>query len=77
MCFHGLLSLDWAAKIRKTSLQPFHFSALNIVESRNDFGTNMMDDFIFFDQLCHPFDMLLRIVIDAAARVDGRLDAFG
>ena len=64
------------ANIVKTSLQPFHFSALEIVKSRNDFGANMMDDFIFFDQLCHPFGMSLRIVIDAAACVDGRFDAF-
>ena len=64
------------ANIVKTSLQPFHFSAFEIIESRNDFGANMMDDFIFFNQLCHPFGMSLRIVIDAAACVDGRSDAF-
>ena len=69
--------MNETTKIVKTGLQPFHFSALEVVKSRNDFGANMMDDFIFFDQLRHPFGMLLRIVIDAAARVDGRLDAFG
>ena len=69
--------MNETTKIRKTELQPFHFSALEIVESCNDFGANMMDDFIFFDQLCHPFGMMACVVIDAAARVDGRLDAFG
>lgn len=62
--------MNETAKIRKTSLQPFHFSALKIVESRNDFSANMMYDFIFFNQLRHPFGMSLRIVIDAATRAD-------
>ena len=62
--------MNEATKIVKTSLQPFHFSVLEVVEGRNDFGTNMMDDFIFFDQLCHPFGVTAGVVIDAATRVD-------
>ena len=68
--------MNGTTKIVKTALQPFHLSAFEIVKSCNDFGANMMDDFIFFNQLCHPFGMSLRIVIDAAACVDGRSDAF-
>ena len=62
--------MNETTKIRKTALQPFHFSAFEIVESRNDFGANMMDDFIFFDQSCHPYGVTASIVIDAATRVD-------
>ena len=65
-----MLSMNETTKIVKTALQPFHFSALEVVKSRNDFGANMMDDFIIFNQFCHPFGMLLRIIIDAATRVD-------
>ena len=58
--------MNETTKIRKTALQPFYFSALEDVESCNDFGANMMDDFIFFDQLCHPFGVTAGVVIDAA-----------
>ena len=62
--------MNETTKIVKTALQPFHFSAFEIVESRNDFGTNMMDDFIFFYQLYHPFGVTPCVVVDAATRVD-------
>ena len=62
--------MNETTKIVKTALQPFHFSAFEIVESRNDFGANMMDDFVFFDQLCHPFGVTPCVVVDAATRVD-------
>ena len=62
--------MNETTKIVKTALQPFHFSAFEIVESRNDFGANMMDDFIFFYQLCHSFGVTPCVVIDAATRVD-------
>ena len=69
--------MNETTKIRKTALQPFHFSALEVVESRNDFGANMMDDFIFFNQLCHLSGMSFRIVVDAAVCFNRRFDAFG
>ena len=62
--------MNETTKIVKTALQPFHFSALKIVESRNNFGANMMDDFIFFDQLRHPSGMAAGVVVDAATLVD-------
>ena len=69
--------MDWAAKIRKTALQPFHFSALEVVERCNDFGSNVMDNFILLDQLRHPLGMASCIVINAAACADGGSDALG
>ena len=69
--------MNETTKVVKTALQPFHFSALEVVESCNDFGANMMDDFIFFDQLRHPLSVTASIVIDAAVCVKRRLDTFG
>ena len=68
--------MNWTTKVVKTALQPFHFSTLEVIESRNDFGANMMDDFIFFDQLRHSLGMTAGVVIDAAIHADGRFDAF-
>ena len=69
--------MNETTKIRKTALQPFYFSAFEIVEGSNDFSANMMDDFVVFNHLCHPFGMTAGIVINAAVFVDGRFDAFG
>ena len=70
------MSENWAIK-SKTALQPFHFSAFEVIESRNDFCANMMDDFVFFNQLCHPSGMTAGVIVDAATRVNRRFDAFG
>ena len=58
-------------------LQPFHFSASDVVESRNNFGFNVMNDGVTLDEFGHTFRMTAGVVINAVRCVDGRLDVSG
>ena len=64
-------------KIVKTSLQPFHFSTLEVIESRYHLGVQVLDDGVALYPFRHPSCMAAGIVIDAVRDVDGRLDAPG
>ena len=69
--------MNETTKIRKTALQPFHFSASDVVECGHHLGVEMMDDGVALDEFGHAFRMTASIVVDAVRGVDGRLDAPG
>ena len=60
----GLL-MKQATKLRKTSLQPFHFSALEVVESGHHLGVHVFDDGVFLDELGHALRVTAGVVVDA------------
>ena len=69
--------INETTKIVKTALQPFHFSALEVVESRYHLGVQVPDDGVALYPSRHPCRMTAGIVVDAVRGVDGGLDAPG
>ena len=58
-------------------LQPFHFSALEVVERRHHLGVRMFDDRVFLDETGHSLRVAAGVVVNAGCCVDGRPDASG
>ena len=69
--------MNETTKIRKTELQPFHFSAFEIVESRYHLCVQVLDDGVALYPSRHPCRMTAGIVVDVVRGVDGGLDASG
>ena len=67
ICFAGVFILF-------RFLQPFHYSALEVVESRHHKGVQVFDDGVFLDESGPSLRMAAGVVVNAVRCVDGRLD---
>ncbi len=57
-------------------LQPFHFSALDVIESTHDTSVQVFDNIIFSNKMCHPSGMVAGIVVNAIVGLYRKLYTF-
>ena len=70
-------SVNGTTKIGKTLLQPFQFSALDVIKGGHHLGVEVMDYGVALDEFGHAFRMTTGVVINAVRGVDRRFDASG